>query len=104
MTERTTGGVDWRAANHALWEERRAIQLAPGGYDLAPLRAGAAPLDRIVDAELGSVAGLRILHLQCHIGRDTLALAQRGADVTGLDFSGAAIAAARGLATELGLY
>ena len=69
----------------------------------ARLRAGAAPLDAIVDNELGSVEGLRILHLQCHIGRDTLALAQRGADVTGLDFSGAAIAAARGLAGELGL-
>jgi hypothetical protein len=103
MTEATTKGTDWRATNHALWEERVAVHLAPGGYDLGPLRAGAAPLDAIVDQELGSVEGLRILHLQCHIGRDTLALAQRGADVTGLDFSGAAIAAARGLAGELGL-
>jgi SAM-dependent methyltransferase len=103
MTEGMTKDVDWRATNHALWEERTAIHLGPGGYDLGLLRAGAAPLDRIVDAELGSVEGLRVLHLQCHFGRDTLALAQRGADVTGLDFSGAAITAARGLASELGL-
>jgi SAM-dependent methyltransferase len=103
MTETTTKGMDWRGINHALWEERVAVHLAPGGYDLSPLRAGAAPLDAIVDQELGSVDGLRILHLQCHIGRDTLALAQRGADVTGLDFSGAAISAARDLAGELGL-
>ena len=44
-----------------------------------------------------------MLHLQCHFGADTLSLAQRGARVTGLDFSEPAIAAARGLAGELGL-
>jgi hypothetical protein len=103
MTEATTTRMEWRATNRALWEERAAIHLAPGGYDLGPLRTGVAALDGIVEAELGSVEGLRILHLQCHIGRDTLVLAQRGADVTGIDFSGAAIAAARGLAEELGL-
>jgi SAM-dependent methyltransferase len=44
------------------------------------------------------------LHLQCHFGKDTLTLAQRGAaEVVGLDFSEAAIDAARRLATELGL-
>jgi SAM-dependent methyltransferase len=103
MTEATTKDMDWRASNRALWEERAAIHLAPGGYDLDALRKGVAALDGIVEAELGSVEGLRILHLQCHIGRDTLVLAQRGADVTGIDFSGAAIAAARDLAGELGL-
>lgn len=43
------------------------------------------------------------MHLQCHFGLDSLILAQRGAEVTGLDFSAAAIEAARGLAAELGL-
>jgi Uncharacterised protein family (UPF0182) len=36
-----------------------------------------------------------VLHLQCHIGRDTLCLVRRGAEVTGLDFSGAALEFAR---------
>jgi SAM-dependent methyltransferase len=44
-----------------------------------------------------------VLHLQCHIGRDTLCLARRGAIVTGLDFSPAAIKIARRLAEETGL-
>ena len=44
-----------------------------------------------------------MLHLQCHFGRDTLTLAQRGAEVVGLDFSGPAIKAARELAAEIGL-
>jgi SAM-dependent methyltransferase len=44
-----------------------------------------------------------VLHLQCHFGRDSLILAQRGARVVGLDFSAPAIAAAFELAAELGL-
>jgi SAM-dependent methyltransferase len=95
--------TDWRTTNRAHWEERVAVHLAPGGYDLNQLRTGQGRLDAIVEAELGPVAGLRVLHLQCHFGKDTLTLAQRGAEVTGLDFSGAGILAARALASELGL-
>jgi SAM-dependent methyltransferase len=96
--------ADWRALNRAQWDERTGIHLAEGSsYDLAPLRAGRGRLHAIEEAELGPVDGLRVLHLQCHFGADTLALAQRGATVVGLDFSSAAIEAARGLATELGL-
>ncbi len=54
-------------------------------------------------AELGDISGKRVLHLQCHIGRDTLGLARRGAVVTGLDFSPAAIECARRLSMESGL-
>ena len=57
----------------------------------------------IEDDEIGDVAGQKIAHLQCHFGRDSLILAQKGAEVVGLDFSGAAIAVARQLAGELGL-
>ena len=53
--------------------------------------------------ELGDVSGKRVLHLQCHIGRDTLCLARRGAIVTGLDFSPAAIKTAQRRAEETGL-
>lgn len=92
---------DWQALNRANWDERVPIHL--GHYALAPLRAGRGRLHPIEDAELGPVAGLRVLHLQCHIGSDTLALAQRGAVVTGVDFSAPAIDVARALAVELGL-
>lgn len=92
---------DWREANRANWDERVDIHLK--AYDLSSLRAGRGTLNAIEEAELGSVAGLRVLHLQCHFGNDTLALAQRGAEVVGLDFSPSAIAAARRLAEELGL-
>lgn len=94
---------DWRAANRGTWDARVALHLAAEAYDLAPLRAGEGRLHPIEEAELGSVDGLKIAHLQCHFGRDTLTLAQRGAQVVGLDFSPAAITAARGLAEELDL-
>ena len=51
---------------------------------------------------LGDVTGLRGLHLQCHIGTDTLSLARLGADMTGLDFSAASLAEARRLAEATG--
>lgn len=98
-------GEDWREDNRANWDERTAIHLGPGSaYDLGPLRAGRGTLDTIVRAELGPVAGLRVLHLQCHFGKDTLTLVQQGAAAAvGLDFSAPAIRAARHLTEELGL-
>jgi SAM-dependent methyltransferase len=51
---------------------------------------------------LGEVAGLRGVHLQCHLGTDTISLARLGARMTGLDFSSAAVAAATALSDELG--
>jgi SAM-dependent methyltransferase len=84
-------GPDWHAINRAHWDEKVALHLGHG------------ILNAIEEAELGPVRDRRILHLQCHFGRDTLILAQRGATVVGLDFSNPAIDAARTPAVELGL-
>jgi SAM-dependent methyltransferase len=94
---------EWRVLNRANWNERVGVHVRSKFYDLAGLRAGRGRLYAIEEAELGSVQGLRLLHLQCHFGADTLTLAQRGARVVGLDFSASAIAKARELAKELGL-
>ena len=94
--------LDWRAFNRANWDERLRIHLAAESYDLGPLRNGCGRLTPIEEAEIGPVNGLRILHLQCHFGRDTLTLAQRGATVVGVDFSAPAITEAGALAAELG--
>lgn len=91
------------AANRANWDERAGLHLASRFYDVDGwLRERREPARRELDA-LGDVAGLRLLHLQCHIGLDTLAWARVGARVTGLDFSPAAIAAAREIADRAGL-
>jgi SAM-dependent methyltransferase len=95
---------EWRAANRANWDERVALHLTSTlHYDQTQLRSGRATLGPIVAGMMGPVAGLRVLHLQCHFGMDTLTMAQLGAEVVGVDFSAPAIDAARGLAAELGL-
>jgi SAM-dependent methyltransferase len=96
--------VDERiASNRANWDDRAGIHLASRFYDVEGwLRRAPGPKSWEVDA-LGDVSGLRLLHLQCHIGLDTLAWARVGAQVTGLDFSPAAIVAARGIAERAGL-
>ncbi len=94
---------EWLRANRASWDEQVGVHLGPRGYDLSRLRAGGGRLNAIEEAELPAVRGKRVLHLQCHFGADSLTLAQRGAEVAGLDFSAPAIEAARALAGELGL-
>lgn len=92
-----TSGQDWLETNRRLWDEMAAIHPATALYDVEGLTAGRDDLRPWEDAELGPVAGLHLLHLQCHIGSDTIGWARRGARVVGLDFSTEAITAARQL-------
>jgi SAM-dependent methyltransferase len=92
---------EWYRANRANWDERVPIHLK--SYDLTALRSGNGRLFPVEESELRIQPGQRVLHLQCHFGEDTLTFAQRGAQVVGIDFSPAAIAAARDLAVELKL-
>jgi SAM-dependent methyltransferase len=91
--------------NRRSWDERAAIHArdATGFYALDRFRAGESALHGIEAAEIGDVRGKRVLHLQCHIGLDTLRLVRLGAFATGLDFSGEALNTARSLAKEIGL-
>jgi SAM-dependent methyltransferase len=92
-------------ANRRNWEERVPIHLrdTTGFYKIDAFLAGRETLGAIEAEELGDVRGKRLLHLQCHFGLDTLALTRAGAEVTGLDFSPRAIAAARDLARRSGI-
>ncbi|MBL1287809.1 class I SAM-dependent methyltransferase [Streptomyces sp. NPDC057067] len=95
---------DWREANRARWDERVPIHAASDYYDLDAFLAGRDVLRGFEIAEVGDVTGKTLLHLQCHIGLDTLSWARRGAaQVVGLDFSEPAVEVARGLAGSLGL-
>jgi SAM-dependent methyltransferase len=95
-----------RDTNLGNWESRVPIHLASREYDVERLVSGERRLSEVVafDAPaLGDLTGLDALHLQCHIGTDTLSLARLGARITGLDFSPSALAAARDLATRAGI-
>lgn len=93
----------WSAANLAHWDERAPLHAASRFYDLDGFVAGGSTLRAFELEEVGDVAGRTLVHLQCHLGLDTLSWARRGAAVTGLDFSAPAIEAARALAARTGL-
>jgi SAM-dependent methyltransferase len=88
-----------------LWDSWTPHHVASSFYDVEGFKAGARRRRRIFDdleQELvGDVAGKTLLHLQCHFGLDTITWAQRGAVVTGVDFSARAIEAARKLAADM---
>ncbi|MCX6433782.1 MAG: class I SAM-dependent methyltransferase, partial [Actinobacteria bacterium] len=97
------GREAFRADNHANWDERATLHAASPGYRLDRLIGDPKALSDVVSFDLpllGDISGLRALHLQCHIGTDTVSLARLGAEVTGLDFSASAVAAARDLAAR----
>ena len=94
--------ADWLAVNRANWNERVPIHAASAFYDLPGFVAGKGVLRDFELDEVGDVVGKKLLHLQCHMGQDTLSWARRGAVVTGLDFSEKAVQAARTLAEQVG--
>src|SRR3954451_12803805 len=116
--------VVWEAAGDAnleLWEDRAVLH--EDLYDAHALAADPQAISTVIRDDLRvllqhlagrarmadhagdldePLAGLEVLHLQCHIGTDTLSLARLGARVTGLDFSPPALEQAWMLARTTG--
>jgi SAM-dependent methyltransferase len=94
--------TDYVAVNLANWNSR--VPHHERGYGLERFRADPDYLSDVVTFDLprlGRLDGLDVVHLQCHIGSDTLSLARLGArSVTGLDFSPPALAVAAQLAAD----
>jgi SAM-dependent methyltransferase len=95
---------DYRAVNRASWDERVPAHAGSPDYALERFRQDPEFLSDVVRFDLprlGEVAGVRGVHLQCHIGTDTISLARLGARMTGLDFSAPAVARAAALAQQV---
>jgi SAM-dependent methyltransferase len=91
---------EYRLANRANWDSRVEIHFGSVGYGVDKFASDPEHLSQVVtfDKEkLGDVAGKKLIHLQCHIGTDTISWARLGADVTGIDLSEKSIAAAQEL-------
>ena len=96
---------DHYAVNRAWWDERAPAHANSPDYAVQELIADPTRLSDVVRFDLprlGDVNGLRGIHLQCHIGTDTISLHRLGAAMTGLDFSPESIAIARGIAAAAG--
>lgn len=97
------GNADYRKVNLANWNSR--VQFHARGYPLDDFRRDPSFLSKVVRFDrprLGDIRGLTAVHLQCHLGTDTLSLARLGASMVGLDFSAPALDVARGLARDCG--
>jgi SAM-dependent methyltransferase len=96
---------DWLTTNRRMWDERVPLHADSAFYDMEAFKAGRPSLLPHEVEELGALDGCRVLHLQCHLGLDTLDLARLHptVHVTGVDFSAAAVDAAATLARELRL-
>ena len=96
---------DYLQTNRANWDDRAPAHAQSPGYAVQRLLADPTAVSGVVEFDLpllGDIAGLRGVHLQCHIGTDTLSLHRLGARMTGLDFSSAALQQARSLAAQAG--
>jgi SAM-dependent methyltransferase len=92
---------DYLETNRASWDDRARAHAASPGYAVEQFVADPSFLSGVVRfdrARLGDLTGLDALHLQCHIGTDTVSLARLGARITGLDLSPASLAEAARLA------
>jgi SAM-dependent methyltransferase len=98
-------------SSYTHWEQLAAFHGTGDDrmYDLDALIAGGslmgpeeqAAIDRATQGR--GVADLDVLHLQCHIGCDSITLARLGARVTGVDFSPTALARLDDLARQCGV-
>ncbi len=93
------------ALNRASWDERAPAHAASPDYAVERFLSDPSFISDVVRFDLprlGDIAGLRGVHLQCHIGTDTVSLARLGARMSGLDFSAPALAEAQRLVTQTG--
>ena len=87
------------AANEADWDARAPLHAASAFYDW-PAEFWFADYEW---EDLGPLEGRDLLHLQCHLGNETIAFARRGARTSGLDLSAESLEAARRIADEAGV-
>lgn len=99
------GRPDWFDDNRRNWDDRSALHEA-SGYGIRELIDDPAALSDTLapDVErLGDLTGRDVVHLQCHLGTDTISLSRLGPRrVVGVDLSGESLRRARAIAAEAG--
>jgi len=86
-------------ANEANWDARAPVHASSGFYS-RPAEYWFAGYEW---DDLGDVGGRDVLHLQCHLGTETIAFARAGARAVGLDISAGSLDEARGIAARAGV-
>ncbi|MFO8062355.1 MAG: class I SAM-dependent methyltransferase [bacterium] len=90
---------DFIRNNREMWDEMAEIHR--NSYDeIKTVLSGKSIIKENEKNELGDIRDKALLHIQCHIGTDSISLAYEGAHVTGTDFSEKSIDIARELAVK----
>ena len=103
------------AANRDNWDGRARVHLGSADYAVDELVADPQRLSSVAQRDVGlwrphlppdnptGLDGLSLVHLQCHIGTDTVSLARLGARCTGVDLSPVSLDIASDLAGRAGV-
>ena len=80
MTE-TTSQAQWFSDNERNWDDRAELHMTGNYYDYQHLledpTAISAELAQDIE-RFGDLTGKEVIHLQCHVGTDTIGFARRG--------------------------
>ena len=95
--------MDYKGINKNAWDIKTPLHVESAFYNNDGFKHSQNSLNQIELDILGDVSGLRILHLQCHFGQDTLSLTKKGAHAVGVDLSSESISVARSLSAELNI-
>jgi AcrR family transcriptional regulator len=100
------------AENRDNWDDRAAVHAESAFYEVERLVSDPSYISGVARRDFealspylpqASLAGLSVLHLQCHIGTDTISWLRLGAhEAWGLDFSPASLSHARRIAQRAG--
>ena len=97
-----TDPKEYTTQNRLAWDE--IAEVRHKGWEPAEFFAnGGCRLNTQILDVVGDVRGLKLCHLQCATGEDTLSWANRGVDATGVDISPKQIELARRKAAAAGL-
>lgn len=88
--------------NQANWDARTPIHVSSRFYGLDGTVSCADWFADFEWTDLGELAGRDVVHLQCHLGTETVVFVERGARTVGLDISAESIKQARRIAAERG--
>lgn len=102
QSDKTMNRAQTLKINESAWNKRTQVHVESEFYSTDKVLRGANSINELDTALLGNISGLKLLHLQCHFGLDTISLSRMGAECTGLDISAEAIAKAKQLSSEAG--
>ncbi|MFT3875669.1 MAG: class I SAM-dependent methyltransferase [Propioniciclava sp.] len=97
----------WFVDNEANWDDRADLHMGGGYSGIDGLIADKSAISNELAQDLarfGDLSGKDVIHLQCHLGTDTIGFARRGANrVVGVDLSANSLRDARNIADAAGL-